>query len=337
MNTKQVIQVLDNALLPDSFTRADYLETTNSWIIRSDHHAFKIRKPLQYSGKDLSDLEKRKEYCYQELNVNRLLATNIYEDVVPVRQIPRAVQKDEKNTIMDYALQMKRLDESEKLLHFLRDKNLDKNTIYKIVDGIVSFHQQAEIIKDTFNITLFQQEFEEIKRCDLFVSDMFGEEYCEAISRSIRASKYFLSEYRFFIQNRTITGYIRDGHGNLSAETIFINNDPVIIERVVTRENRRMDVLFDIARLGVDLDYFKMTVLDDIFLSDYLKKFGDQKTPLNQALYTFYKMYRVNLLITRIVDETTIYDLTENLKEKITRYLDMLIVYADNLLENKTL
>ncbi|NJM14086.1 MAG: hypothetical protein HC896_00660 [Bacteroidales bacterium] len=44
MNKEEIIQIIVNEALPDTCYNADYVETPNSWIIRSDYYAFKIRK-----------------------------------------------------------------------------------------------------------------------------------------------------------------------------------------------------------------------------------------------------------------------------------------------------
>lgn len=338
MNTKQIMKVINNRSLPDSFKNADYLETQNAWVIRADHHAFKIRKPQQASGDELKDAESRKEVCYKELLLNKLLAGKFYEDVIPVKNMSvNTTGRHDNDEVVDYALKMKRFDESKKLSEFLKTGNITGEMVKDISKMLVRFHQKAKIIKNSFNISRFQNVFEEIKRCGQFAGELLGSHYERIISESISASEAFLTRNSYQIHQRNISGFIRDGHGDLSAEKIFLYNIPVIVDRVVMNdEQRQMDVLFDIARLGVDLDYFGFRNYDELLLNTYLQWSGNNLNLKNGQLYIYYKLYRVNMLITNVLDETTIFLVSEREKEQLLSYFSLLINYMHELQKPST-
>ncbi len=200
MNTEEIIQVIENEALPDTCNNADYVETPNSWIIRSDNYAFKIRKPVQANGKDLSTTEQRKNVCLKELKLNKTLAGKTYEDVFPLKKVGSEKQEpgETRFIVVDYALKMKRLPDNKNLFESLKQRDISKEEIKEIASTIAKFHKKADTVKNTFNITGFQKEFEEIKRCEDFMLDAFGETYIEAIYKSIEASKEFLNDNRYF-------------------------------------------------------------------------------------------------------------------------------------------
>jgi uncharacterized protein len=332
MNTKQIIQVIKNENLPDTFNNVDYVETPNSWIIRSDNHAFKIRKPVQANGKDLTTTEQRKNICLKELELNKPLAGKTYESVVSLKKVGAGNLMPWHTNTEEHALKMKRLREEKNLFELLKNKKISREQLENIAAAIASFHQKADIVKNTINITGFQDEFEEITRCDEFVRELFGEKYLETIYNSIETSKEFLSDYRYFIQERTLKGFIRDGHGNLSASRIFLNDDLVITDRVILcDEQRKVDVLFDIALLGIDFDYFEFQELDNEFLTQYITTFGDKLSNKTRKLYTYYKLYRAGQLITEKLDRSTIFTLSVNQKQEIIRYFELLNHYMEAL------
>lgn len=334
MNTKQIIQIIENEALPDTCNNADYVETPNSWIIRSDNYAFKIRKPVQANGKDFLTAEQRKNICLHELKLNKPLAGKIYEDVIPLKRVRNENQEPGHANliVVDYALKMKRLSKEKNLFENLKNKTIAKEQIYDIAATIAKFHKKAGIVKNTFNITGFKKDFEEIKRCEDFVRDLFGEAYIETIYKSIQVSKKFLSDNRYVIQERTIEGFVRDGHGNLNATKIFLNHKPIVTNRVILDdEGRKVDVLFDIALLGINLDFYKLGRLDDEFLRHYIKKFGDKYSNKTRSLYTYYKLYRTGQLIMKKLDRKTIYSLSENEKHEIIRYFELLNHYMETL------
>ncbi len=336
MNTGQIVQLLSYEVFTGPHNDADCLETLNSWVIRSDQYAFKIRKPQQSTGVDLSGLENRKSVCYKELELNKLLARKIYEDVVPVRKTAgnSSALQDYNAEPLDYALKMKRLDESKNILNLLKNKNINTSQINEIAAILSRFHKKCGIVRNVFNSVAFQREFEEIKRCEIFVNDLIDDEYVPLIEKSIEASRKFLARHQYYMLERDLSGYIRDGHGNLTAENIFLYGKIIITNRVVVEEGqRKMDVLFDIARLGVDLDYCRRPEYDKALFMHYLKKSGDTYTSEIQALYTYFKLFRTNLIITKFIDEITIYQWSAKQKKRIKGYFELIKRYMDAIEE----
>ncbi|NJM14087.1 MAG: hypothetical protein HC896_00665 [Bacteroidales bacterium] len=234
--------------------------------------------------------------------------------------------------VVDYALKMKRLPDNKNLFELLKHQDISKKEIKEIAVAIAKFHKKSAIVKNTFNITGFQKDFEEIKRCKDFMLDAFGETYIETIDKSIQVSKEFLNDNRNCIQERTIEGFVRDGHGNLSATKIFLNNKPIVTDRaIVNDKDRIVDVLLDIALLGTHLDFYELGKLDDEFLNQYIKKIGDKYSKKTRLLYTYYKLYRTGQLITKMLDRNTIFSLPANQELEITRYFELLHHYIKTL------
>jgi len=337
MNTEEIIHVIENKALPDTCNDVDYLETPNSWIILSDNHAFKIRKQVQENGKELPTFEQRKNICLKELKLNKPLAGKTYESVVALKSTGKEVAgANHANFKEEHALKMKRLEKEKSLFEILKKSNISSEEIREIATTIAEFHKNSNIVKNTFRITEFQEEYEEIKRCRDFVLVLFGETYLNIINKSIQVSKNMLNKNRYFIQQRTIEGYVRDGHGNLNANKIFLNRKPIITDRVILDdEKRKVDVLFDIALVGINLDFHEHSNLDELFLKHYIEVFGDQYSNNTQLLYTYYKLYRTGQLITKMLDRNTIYSLSEAQKKDISKYFNLLKRYMESLQKQK--
>jgi uncharacterized protein len=340
MNTEQIKQVIENEALPDTCTNVDLLETLNSWLIRTDNNAFKIRKPTQSNGRMLLNIEERKMLCLKELDLNRKLAHAIYKDVIPVRKLgkksPSTKNISDNVQVIDYALHMKKLDDNDKLLVRIKERNLTKIALKNLAKRIAEFHKQAEVIKNAFNIKSFQREYNEIERCDYFISELLGGKYLQLMYESMQSIQLFLGKNRYQIHERTIAGFIRDGHGELSAENIYMGKKKAITDRIALYDEQRyVDLLFDIARLGIDFDYYGLENMGEVFFQEYLNCLGETKTPGLINLYTFYKLYRTGRLITQNIDETTIFQFTDSGKNKLLRYFDLLKKYMQFLQRKK--
>jgi len=315
MNKEQIMQVIHNKSLPDSCKNVGYLETANSWVILSDHFAFKIPKPYQATGEDLTDVEDRKVLCYKEFELNKMLTTKVYEGVVPIKKVgivPVGINES-RDEVVDYALKMKRLDDSRKLTENIKRGEITFALIDKIVAAIADFHQKTKIVHRPVGPKKLQDGFNEIIRCSLFVQEFLGEQYKDTLRKSIIASGRFLNKHEFEIIGRYKLNMIREIHGNLSAEKIYLYSVPIIVDRnIVDDFSSQMDILFDIARLGIDFDTCGMHEYDQLLFTEYVTRIGDKADEQTRSLYNYYKLYHTNLLITKKIDQTTIFNWSDD-------------------------
>ena len=63
-------------------------ETHVSHVLLAGDYAYKIKKPLNLGFLDFSTLARRRHFCEEELRLNRRLAPNLYQAVVPIRMGP---------------------------------------------------------------------------------------------------------------------------------------------------------------------------------------------------------------------------------------------------------
>ena len=79
---------ISNMLQPKVFDHPvdhiELIETHISWVILTGDFAYKIKKPVDFGFLDFSTLDKRRDFCEQELRLNRRLASGIYLDIVSI-------------------------------------------------------------------------------------------------------------------------------------------------------------------------------------------------------------------------------------------------------------
>lgn len=334
MYKKDILNILENQVLPDSYKNSNYIENLTFWIIRTDHYLFKFWKPRKIMGYDLKNMEERKKLCFREWELNKTLAREIYLDVSPVKKPLKdnLLHEGNKTEIIDYTLRMKRVSEQQKLGNKLITNNIKKSQIIGLAKRIARFHNNANNHINVFNIQTFQKRFEEVKRCVVFVEEIFGIRYGMTIQESIEASWKFLTTRRDYIQARALMGFIRDCHGDIKAGNICFIEQPNLMNRILFDEKaRQIDILCDLARLGISFGYYDHHALEDLLLSIYLQELGDDKNANTYLLYYYYKLYRVSVLITHIIDETNIYLLNNNSKDKLFKYLDLMARYLEKI------
>ena len=143
MDKTKVKHILDHCLVPDSCDNAKFIETHISWVLLTDNYAFKIKRPVKYSFLDFSTLEKREHFCHEELRLNRRIEPDMYLNVLPVTEKLRIEDKDTSDKIIDFAVQMKRMDNSKEMDRLLKKDAVSEGQIDKLAKKVASFHDDT--------------------------------------------------------------------------------------------------------------------------------------------------------------------------------------------------
>ena len=124
--------MLNHASYPENPPYIELTKTLTSLIFLTDKFVNKIKKPFTYRSKDLSILEKRKEYCYTDmkfhLQFHRKFPVRVYIKVIPILynekkkqlRVGKKIWPDkitEDWHIIEYAIKMHKLSE-EKYLEY---------------------------------------------------------------------------------------------------------------------------------------------------------------------------------------------------------------------------
>jgi aminoglycoside phosphotransferase family enzyme len=334
MNKKQIQEMLNQGLFPDTCKKTRLIETHISWIALTDRYAFKVKRPVNYSFLDFSTLEKRKHFCRKELELNRRLEPDMYLDVVPITvEMAQVDNEGDGQAVIEYALQMKRMDNDKKMDRLLQKGEVSKSLLGKLAEKIAAFHKEARIIKNVFNTTGFQEKFSDILSVRDDITELLGNGWGDNIQQSVDRSNDFLNGNRSYLNQRVITGFRRDCHGDLNASNIFLyNRDPVIFDCIeFNDEYRYIDVLNEIAFLCVDLDFYGNDNLGNHFYQHYLKAFGIKEDEDARRLFTYYKGYRANIRAKVTTISARKSGSGDPAVRDIKKYLDLMSVYCGSL------
>lgn len=333
MNSEEIEKIIDSASLPDSYLHSEYLETPQAFVILSDNYAFKIWKPEKTDEYDHTTLENRKKVCKKEVKLNEQLSSGLYEKVIPLKRLKgisndSSVQKE----VVDYAVKMKRLDYSGNFFFRLKGNRVQSSDIKILAKAIARFHKSAREIRNSFNLQIFNQRFAELKRCNVFIEELNLPDLSAILRNAIETVNAYIRHNRYYLQERENSGMIKNCHGNLTADNIFLEEKPVIMGRILFHpELRYMDVLKDLARLGVDLDYYFFEEYDRLLLQHYLREIKEQEPYQAGTFYTFYKTFVVGMLIGELIDATTPFTLDSLNKNKLLRYFNLMESYCEQL------
>lgn len=330
MNKEQIEHILKNCSLPDSCEKTVLKTTHISWVMLTDNYAFKIKRPVNYTFLDFSSVEKRKLFCHEEVRLNKRLAPDMYLGVIAVTSEMAGGEKADE--VIDYAVQMKRMDNGLEMDNLLAEDKISKEQIDRLAKKIVTFHRNARPVKNAFDTPGLQKEVADIKSQKDFLTGKLGKEWEKKVNKAIDVSYNYLNSIRDRSNERVISGFRRDCHGDLNSRNIFLYEDPVIFDCIeFNKSYREIDILNDIAFLCMDLDFYEREDLAVYFYDRYLAYYPLDDDPRSRKLFTYYKSYRanirakVNLLKAANTDDN---EITEEALNKAKRYIELMDNYT---------
>lgn len=283
----------DPTAYPEKSLNITVVHTHISTVFIGDEIVYKIKKPVNFGFLDYSTLKKRHHFCKKENELNRRLAHDVYLGVFPVTFDGLKYRIDGSGEIVDYAVKMRRLPEEELLKNRFLKKRISSYDIERLSQAIAEFHKKSKRTKiiDQYG------EIEAIKfNTDenfLQTQDFIGKSISQKQFNEIKqwTNDFYQIKPELF-KNRIKKGRIRDCHGDLHMEHIYLT-DPIIIYDCIEFNDRirYSDTFADIAFLLMDLEFNKGENLSELLYKSYLTKMKEQDETTYQ-LINFYKVYR---------------------------------------------
>ena len=284
-----------NSLIDDLLSRGLSLEETHiSWVFLGQDEAWKIKKPVSLGFLDFSTPENRKAACEAEVALNRRFSPRVYFGVTPVtRDAAGKHALDGDGVIVDWAVHMLRLPESDRLDRRLEAGRLFRESLRHLARRLAEFHAGAS---DSDTARRFGSPeavsanvLENLAQAGPDLHRLLG----DGKARELEAwQKNFLRNHVVWFQDRVRAGRIRDGHGDLRLDQIYLDDSGnwSILDCIEFNDRFRYgDVCADIAFLAMDLSAHGRRDLAENFLADYSKFSGDFDL---YRMADFYQSYR---------------------------------------------
>ncbi|HST40874.1 MAG TPA: AAA family ATPase, partial [Conexibacter sp.] len=278
-------------------------ETHASWVVLAGERAFKVKKPLRFAFLDQSTLPLRRAACEAELALNRELAPDLYLAVralVPAArdgalQLASAGAAD----AIEYAVEMRRFDESATLAGLARRGPLEDRHLRAVARRLAAFHAAAPIAADApataaaaaaGALRLLDRNAEELIELLDGAANAAGR---AAVAAQTRAAAAFATGHAGTLAARAADGHVRELHGDLRAEHVLPGPPVAIVDRLeFNRAWREIDVADELAFLAMDLTALGQPAAAQTLLAAYRDAGGD----LGDArLLPFHAIYRAHV------------------------------------------
>ncbi len=266
-----------------------FRQTHISWVFLAGAYAYKVKKPVNLGFLDYTTLERRRFYCQEEVRLNRRLAPDVYLGVVPITPGPRV---EGHGPAIEYAVKMRRLPEPRMLDRLLAAGALHEGDIDRLAQRLARFHAEAETgprVERGGSIEIvrrnWQENFDQVQPYLGWTISARELESCRRfVDHELASPEVFEARLRH--------GRIRDCHGDLRAESVWMGEDGQfeVFDCIEFNERFRYgDVASEVAFLAMDLDWRGRPDLAWSWTDAYRRASGDEGM---LELLPFYKCYR---------------------------------------------
>ncbi len=294
--------LLTNNNFPHEVTEIRLIETHISYIILTGKFAYKIKKSIEtkiFKAKSLND---RITLCKEELRVNKRLSKGLYIGLAVItgsKKDPKIkwVQNisNQKESIHEVAVVMNQFDNSNLLSICLSNKKLNPKVFKEFAIEIGKFHLNGLKTKNnSMNCSLesYSPTIPAIENIDTIKEQNVGENINRILDNHLDWINQNKAHIESRFRERSQYGCIRECHGDLHSDNIFINSDLDLVPFDSLEFNpllRWIDPISEMAFLYVDLlvQDFRKEAID--FLNYWLETTGDY---ISMDMFKWYSAYR---------------------------------------------
>jgi aminoglycoside phosphotransferase family enzyme/predicted kinase len=268
------------------------IQTHASYVFVAGPYVYKVKKPVNFGFLDFSTLEKRRYFSEREISLNRRLCSDVHLGVVPISLRGTVLTFGPGDTVIEYAVKMRKLEERYLLSQLLKRDKVRRRHLDRVVSALQAFYQSQEptsaILKWGEIEKLKVSTRENFRQAESFV----GQTISATAFKVIRS--YTNDFYRFnarLFESRIRERRIRDCHGDLHLDHVHLTPNRLSIYDCIEFNDRLryIDVASDIAFLAMDFEFQGRRDLSRYFTARMVEVLGDRHL---LKLIDFYKCYR---------------------------------------------
>ena len=248
-------------------------ETHVSHIFLAGDRAYKLKKQVRYPYLDFSTLEARRRACETEVTINRRTAPAIYLGTVAVTdEGGGCLALGGAGDPVDWLVEMRRFPDGALFTHLADAGALNRRLMEELADGIQAFHAAAEIDREHGGAAGIRAI---IDNNDASFRDAQGGLFnADDVDALTDGSRQLQDSLAGLLDARRDGGRVRHCHGDLHLANICLFEDkPTLFDAIEFNEAfARIDVLYDLAFLLMDLDLRGHRRLASFVLNRYLDR-----------------------------------------------------------------
>ncbi len=307
-------EIIDFFLEPASYEydveTVEHRQTHVSHLFFAGDYVYKVKKPVDMGFLDFSTLAKRRAAALAELELNRRISPDVYLDLA-------AVHRDELGRLSfaapalveEVAVVMKRLPEEQRLSNLIALGGVRPETMKDLGRLVAEFHARAETSSEIAkygSLEVVKHNWDEnFEQTETFIGRTLSHGTWERTRTEIER---FMRAYSDLFDERVRDGWIRDCHGDLQTDDIFIDpetGEARVLDCIEFNDRfRYSDTIADTAFLSMDLRYRGRSDLAAAFLEAYYESSNDEPIPSLLRFYESYRAYVRGKVRSFVIDQT---------------------------------
>jgi len=253
--------------------RADkVIETSCARVFLTPEAAFKIKRPVAFGFLDFSTVEKRRWALERELAFNAATAPDIYRAMHAVTRTPEGgLTLDGDGPVVDYALEMRRFDETAVL--GAQPDAIDASLAETLGRTVADVHAAAPLRPDGGGGAALKYTLDSNAEVLRGLARPLGAEAVEAL---IAAVDVVFRQQEELLNRRARAGFARRCHGDLHLGNILLEaGRPILFDCIEFNDRLSdIDVQYDLAFLLMDLAFRDRRDAANRVLNAYLDQAG---------------------------------------------------------------
>jgi aminoglycoside phosphotransferase family enzyme/predicted kinase len=238
-------------------------------VFLTEQHAFKVKRAKDFGFFDFTTLAARERFCREELRLNRRTAPDVYLDVLPVRRDARGHSLTRPGTLVDWAVQMRRLPDERSAAALLEAGRLGDEDLATLARAVAGFHRSLAPLPPALDALVASCD-ENFAQLAPFAGGLFAP---DALARIERLQRDWLAAQHALLAARPSC----DGHGDLRLEHAYLLPEgPLFLDCIEFLARFRIaDPALDAAFLAMDLYRAGRPAAAERFLGCYAYERGD--------------------------------------------------------------
>ncbi len=245
------------------------IDTHAAAVFLAGRDVYKVKRAVLFPFMDQSTLARRHAACEAEVRVNRDFTPEIYLGVVPITRTNGKLRFGGDGAIVEWAVHMKRFDES-RTLDLVADRGeISPELIADIADLILASHRAARIGDGETATTALAGVVNETLTELVEAPDIFPAAPARALAASMRAT---FRDVRPLLLARGRAARVRRCHGDLHLRNIaLLGERPILFDALEFDESiATTDVLYDLSFTLMDLWQRRLVGEANLLLNRYL-------------------------------------------------------------------
>lgn len=289
--------VIDPTEIAAAFAReegdVERVETHVSWVFLGRERVLKVKKPVSLGFLDFSTEQARRHACEEELRVNDRFAPGVYMELARlVRRGDGSLALGGEGEVIEHGVWMKRLPDDERADVMLAEGRFGDAEVARVAARVAELHE-ASGRSDAIDAYATPPAIAaNVKENFETIHERLGDLLTADEARSMEAWQIdFVEAEGARFERRIREGRVRDGHGDLRLEHVYLRAADVrLLDAIEFSERFRAgDVAADVAFLSMELAAAGRVDLAERFLAQYARASNDFDL---YSVVDFYEAYR---------------------------------------------